>query len=233
MTGTYVAIDLETTGLSPVNDRIIEIGAIKIVNGIETEHYETMVNPGIPISSRITQITGIDDSMVESAPGINEVIGEIVEFTRDYILLGHNISFDYSFLKAAAIKSGMEYERMGIDTHKLARRALPDIHSRSLEYLCRYFEITTIHHRALADAQSAALIYSKLCEISDSDKDVFPLSYKLPKQEPITWKQKAFLESLIKKYHINYDKKTEDLTKSQASREIDNILSVYGIDRRR
>lgn len=224
----YVALDLETTGLSPNFDKIIEIGAVKYVNGIEAARYETFVNPGVSISNMITEITGIDDSMVAKSPSIEETIHELLEFLGDSVLLGHNITFDYSFIAKAALDAGIKYHAKGIDTHKVSNRCLPDIEGRSLINLCEYFQIETVHHRAVADAVSAAIIYGKMCEISDSDKDIRELVFKPKKVEKITDKQVAFLKSLIKRHRIEYDKKIEDLTKSEASREIDSILSTYG-----
>ncbi len=231
MINTYVALDLETTGLSPVNDSIIEIGAIKYINGIETDRLDMLVNPGRIISGRITEITGIDNEMVADAPGIGEIIDEVMDFLKDSVLLGHNIIFDYSFLKKAAADAGYDYTTQGIDTHKVSRKVLPQLESRSLESLCEYFSIETTHHRALADAESAALIYNRMCEINDLDNPAMELVFKIPKQEPITWKQVNFLTSLVNRYGVNLDCEIEDLTKSQASREIDNILSTYGMKR--
>lgn len=99
----YVAIDLETTGLSAKEDKIIEIGAIKVVDGKEQEIFETFINPGRSISEYITNVTGINDAMVENAPYIDTQIGDLVDFVGNLPLLGHNLIFDYSFIKRAAV----------------------------------------------------------------------------------------------------------------------------------
>lgn len=231
MIQNYIALDLETTGLSPEADKIIEIGAVKFENGIEISRFETFVNPRVPIPERIYNITGINDDMVKDSPFIEDIIGDLLDYLGDSVLLGHNIIFDYKFIAQAARDNGMAYKAYGIDTFKVSIRSLPDIKGRSLADLCEYFSINTVHHRASADAISSAIAYRKMCEICDSDNDIKELIYKIKKQEKITDKQISFLKSLIARYGINYKKKIEDLTKSEASREIDNILSTYGIKR--
>lgn len=224
----FVAIDLETTGLSPNFNKITEIGAVKYVDGKEVSRFETLINPNATISPEITAITGISNEMVANSPTIDDIFDDLMEFLGDNILLGHNISFDYSFIAKAALDRGIKYHAKGIDTFKVSRRCISGEIGRSLEELCAYFDIETIHHRALADAVSAAEIYVRMCEIADSDNDVTELIFKPKKDEKITEKQIAFLESLIKRYRINYEKNVNELTKSEASREIDLILSTYG-----
>lgn len=230
MNNRIIVVDIETTGLNPVEDRITEIGAISVVDGKIESRFETLVNPEVPIPYRISQITGITDAMVKDYPTIPLVIREFLNFAGDSVLLGHNILFDYSFLKKAAGDIGDDFERQGIDTLKMAKKRLPDIPSRSLEALCEHFFIENIHHRALADAESTWLLYEKLLE-KDPEEDIFQLTYKLPKREPATDKQKSFLASLIKKHKVEFQRELGSLSKSEASREIDRILSTYGIQR--
>ena len=99
MINNYIALDIETTGLNPANDKIIEIGMAKVENGVITGKYQQLINPQRPIDERITQLTGINDSMVENAPVINDIIQEIIDFIGELPILGHNVIFDYSFLK--------------------------------------------------------------------------------------------------------------------------------------
>ena len=99
----YVALDLETTGLSPKNDRILEIGAVKIEEGRETGRIATLIDPQMKIPERITALTGISQKMVKGMPVIGEVVGELVEFCEGFPLLGHNIIFDFSFVKQWAV----------------------------------------------------------------------------------------------------------------------------------
>lgn len=229
MINSFVAIDLETTGFSPYYNKIIEIGAVKYINGEKIGVFDMLIDPEEEISEIITGVTGITNEMVKGKPVINEVIDSLLDFLGDSILLGHNIIFDYRFIAKAAKDVGINYNARGIDTYKVSRRCIKDIDSRSLEYLCEYFNIEAIHHRALADADSARQVYCKLCEINDSENDDEQLNFVYKKDSPITEKQINFLKSLIKRYNIDIDKNIEDLTKSQASKMIDNILSTYGI----
>ena len=150
----FVVLDLETTGLTPKTDRILEIGAIKVVDGAVKERYSTFINPQMEIPPRITGLTGITQDMVKNAPLREEAVRKLVEFCRDLPLLGHNILFDYSFVKHDAVNLGLEFEKEALDTLTVARLALPELESRSLEYLCGYFGICRENaHRAMDDAQ--------------------------------------------------------------------------------
>ena len=99
----YIVVDLETTGLAPKTDRILEVGAWKVVDGQFKEKFHRMVDPCIAIPQRITELTGIDDRMVHGQPTIETVIREFVNFAGELPLLGHNLMFDYAFLKHAAV----------------------------------------------------------------------------------------------------------------------------------
>ncbi|MGN0515128.1 MAG: PolC-type DNA polymerase III [Lachnospiraceae bacterium] len=232
MIDSFVALDLETTGVAPASDRIIEIGAIKVINGIETGRFSTFVNPRMVIPDRITDITGIDKSMVKDAPVIDEVLEDLMSFCEGLPLLGHNIIFDYSFLKTACVNRGYQFEKDGIDTLKLARKFLPDLPSKRLGELCKYFAIDSGHsHRAYDDARSAWKLYEKLCEQNSENAEfdkVIKLEYSIKKKSPITPAQIKYLNGLIKKHHIVPDVEIESLTKNDASRLIDRILSSYG-----
>lgn len=226
----YVAIDLETTGLSAKEDKIIEIGAIKVVDGKEQEIFETFINPGRSISEYITNVTGINDAMVANAPYIDTQIGDLVDFVGNLPLLGHNLIFDYSFIKRAAVNKNLSFEKAGIDTLKLARKYLPEVKSKKLDYLCEYFHIEDKnHHRAINDARAAYLLYNVLCkEYGAYEDETTQLNYKSKKESPITLKQVAFLSSLVHKHKIQIDYDIEKLSKNEASRKIDRILGTYG-----
>ena len=230
MLKNYVAVDLETTGLSAKEDKIIEIGAIKIIDGREAEVFESFVNPARLISYKITQVTGINDEMVKDAPYIEELIEELLEFIGDLPLLGHNLMFDYSFVKRAAVNSRLDFEKQGIDTLKLARKYLTELESKRLDYLCKYFGIEDEnHHRALNDARAAYRLYEVLCDKYCAGKEnIYDLNYSVKRETPITQRQVTYLKDLIKKHNIEADYDVERLTKNEASRKIDNILATYG-----
>ena len=122
---SFVAVDLETTGLDPKKDRIIEIGAIRVENGEVAGEYQQLVNPGCPIPDFVSDLTGITDEMVEKAPMIGEVLDEFLKFCGELPIVGHQVMFDYRFLKRATVNQGESFERNGIDTLALCRAFMP------------------------------------------------------------------------------------------------------------
>lgn len=229
MINNYVALDLETTGLNPASDKIIEIGMAKIVEGRVTEKYSSFINPLVELPQRIVELTGITQKDVENAPVIGDVIGEIIAFIGEMPILGHNIIFDYSFLKKACVNNNMELTCKGIDTLKIARRVLPETEKKNLEYLCEYFKINAGNsHRALDDALSANELYREMYKIKPEDSGfefVSELICSVKKDVQITQKQISFLSSLVAQRGITLDRPVEAFTKSEASRTIDRILS--------
>ncbi len=232
MINSFVAIDLETTGVDPSVDKIIEIGAIKVIDGVEQGVFSSFVNPGMPVPWRITEITGIDDSMVVMAPSIEEVLPQVLEFVGDLPLLGHNIKFDYSFLKSAALNCGAGFEKEGIDTLRIARILAPELESKRLEFLCGHYGIDAGQsHRAFDDARSAMRLYEVLGAMENATEDTLravKLEFKPKKKSPITAAQLKYLNALVEKYHIQLPADPETLTKSEASRKIDEIITTYG-----
>ena len=229
----YVTLDLETTGLEPKRDRIIEIGAVKVSNGVVIGEYTTLIDPQLEIPEQISKLTGISNDMVQGKPLIQKVIGEFLEFCGDLPLLGHNILFDYSFVKHQAVNCGLEFEKEAVDTLKIARAVLSDLPSRSLQNLRQHFEIPQGDaHRALEDARTTYHLYERLFqEYGQSKPELFcskPLIYKVKKQGPMTPAQKRYLQDLVKYHRINLNVNPESLTKNEASRLIDEILSTYG-----
>lgn len=102
MTDAYTALDLETTGLNPKKDKIIEIGAVKVRNGEITDRFQSFVNPGRVLENKVKNLTGICDAMLEGAPEMGELIEPLIEFLGEDVLVGHRILFDYSFVKKSS-----------------------------------------------------------------------------------------------------------------------------------
>lgn len=238
---TFIAVDLETTGLSPEKDHIIEIGALKYVDGKCVEKFSRLVKPPVSISYRIKEITGIDDRMVEKEAGIESVFPAFLEFVgEEETLLGHNLKFDFSFLKAAARKQGISFQKKGLDTLKMARTLLTDLPRKNLETVSTYYNVVNPRaHRAYEDAETTAKVYFKMLEeFGKSRPEVFvaqEMQVKVKKTEPATLKQKNYLLDLLKYHKIQVeaflDKKgttLDEMTKSQASRMIDEIILHYG-----
>ena len=238
---TFIAVDLETTGLSPEQDYIIEIGALKYQEGKCINVFSRLVKPPVSISERITEITGIDDEMVKDAPEIAQVMKEFIDFVgEEQVLLGHNIKFDYSFLKINAKRLGYHFNTKTIDTLGIARRLLKELPKKNLGALCEYYGvINPCAHRAYEDAKTTAVIYAKLHNqfAKDNPKEFMPkeIIYKEKKTEAITRKQKNYLIDLVKYHKIqgeicsgDMEKSIDAMTKSQASKKIDEIILHYG-----
>ncbi len=233
MTDSYVCIDLETSGLEPKHDRILEIGAVKVCQGEIVEEYGTLVDARVRLNDTVIRLTGIQEEMIKTGLPIGRAIRECINFIGDLPLLGHCLHFDYSFLKRAAVNQGLTFEKEGLDTLKIARKALPELESRGLDALCSYFEIPLLrHHRALEDARATNSLYRKLLEaFGDKMPELFvtkPLVYQVKKEGPITKAQKKRLNDLLKYHKIVLDKEVDTLTKNEASRYIDRIIFEHG-----
>lgn len=233
MIHSYIALDLETTGLEAQTEKITEIAALKVIDGNVADRFVTLVNPGRKVGEHITRLTGITDEMLENAPPIEDIIERAVEFCGSLPLLGHNIMFDYAFLKHAAVNGRLEFEREGIDTLWLCRAFMPADTKRNLSCACAYYHIAqSAAHRAQADAEAAHMLYQELMRrYSGEQPDLFtakPLIYKAKRQQPATKRQKDYLRDLAKCHRINITVQIDDISRSEASRMIDTIISQYG-----
>jgi DNA polymerase III subunit epsilon len=158
--GNFVALDIETTGLSSKKDYIIEIAAVKFMAAQPVEEYCTLVRPAISIPHNITSITGITDSMVAKAPYIDEIFHEFLCFIKDYKLVAHNSAFDMRFLQRHAQELGYQINNEIIDTLQLSRKKVPFLNNHKLQTLVWHFNISTNgKHRALADSHATAQVY--------------------------------------------------------------------------
>ncbi len=234
MLKSYVAFDLETTGLSVEDNCIIEIGALKVRDGVVADRFMTFVCPKEPVSKRITEITGITGEMVEDAPSPEVVIKKFVEFCEDDILIGHNLMFDFAFTAKCAKSFGLKFDHKGIDTLKIARHVCSDMPSKSLGNLCEHFGIVNSSaHRAYHDALATAKLYQTLAHYyEEMHPEVFgpiPLLYKEKKVQPATTKQINYLNELLKYHKIKCNDDFKTMTRSEMSKKIDAIISTYGL----
>lgn len=229
MISSYTSLDLETTGLDPKIDKIIEIGAIKVRDGQVREQFCTLVNPARTIGQTVTKLTGIDDTNVSGAPYIEDVVKPLLDFLGDDILLGHSVLFDYSFVKRAAVNQGFKFERLGIDTLKIAREYLPELPSRALPTLCRYYQIKQRAHRADEDARATHELYLRLCEqfYQEEEKAFTPqqLIYQVKKEAPATQRQKERLRFLLEEKKLGLNIEIDHMTRNEVSRMVDFIRS--------
>ncbi len=163
--GNYVVFDLETTGLVPGTDRIIEISGIKVLGDNVSEEFSTLVNPGIRIPYAATRVNGITDKMVQDAPSIQEALTDFLEFAGDLVLVGHNIhTFDTNFVYDSALMDlDRKFQNDYVDTLYLSRSCLPQLRQHKLSDIATHFGISTDGaHRALADCHMNYLCYVEL-----------------------------------------------------------------------
>ncbi len=172
----FVVFDIETTGFSSVNNRIIEIGAVKVSKGVVTEHFSTFVNPRVPIPFEIEKLTGIRDDMVADAPVIEEVLPRFLEFAQGCILVAHNAGFDMSFIQENLKRQGLPWEYTYVDTVGIARILLPNQAKHTLDAVAKTLNISLEnHHRAVDDAECTALIFVQFIRMLE-EKGVFTLA---------------------------------------------------------
>ena len=162
LSGRYVVFDIETTGFSPVENRIIEIGAVLVENGKISGHFSEFVNPETPIPFRIEQLTSINDSMVSGAPTIEVILPKFLEFCQDAVLVAHNASFDVGFIEENCDRLGIVHDFTYVDTVALARVLLPQISRYKLDNVAKALNVDLgHHHRAVDDAECTANIFVK------------------------------------------------------------------------
>lgn len=229
--GTFICFDIETTGLSAARDKITEIGAVKVENGVITDTFSTFANPEMPIPQKITQLTGITDEMVKDAPSQSEAVGAFLEFAGDNVLVAHNAPFDTSFIAKACEDMGREYNYTSIDTVAISRAILTDIKNCKLDTVAKFLRLGDFnHHRATDDAEMLARIFINLCQRLTDDYGITKTNdintkiaggdfKKLPTYHQIILvKNKTGLKNLyrlISYSHLNYFYKKPRIPKSE------------------
>lgn len=157
----YVVVDLETTGLDPQRDGIIEFGAVKVSGGRFTQSYSSLVNPGCKVGVFISELTGITNDMLASAPSISDTLPDFIHFLGDSVVVGHNVNFDINFIYESCVKIlDRPFSNDFIDTMRLSRRLFPEHrHHRLRDLKERFGIIDALEHRALADAEQTSRCY--------------------------------------------------------------------------
>lgn len=160
----YVVFDIETTGLDPEFDEIIEIGAVKIKDGIKIDTFNSLIKPEYEIDEFITELTGITNEMVENAPSIDEVLPKFMDFIKDYIIIGHNVNFDINFIYDNLEELNIPpITNDFVDTLRISRRLIPELKHHKLSDLANYFNIDTNgSHRALKDVEITSEVLNNL-----------------------------------------------------------------------
>ena len=238
---TFVVFDLETTGFSPSKNQIIEIGAVKVVNGSITERFSTFVNPKVPIPFEIEQLTSINDDMVLDAPVIDEILPKFMDFCQDAVMVAHNADFDMSFIKYNCSALGLDCEKTVLDTVALSRVLLPSLNRFKLDTVAKALNISLAHHhRAVDDAACTAEIFVKLVEMLrnrgvETMEDLDQMeSYteetirKMPSYHAIMLAQndigRVNLYRLVSDSHIKYYNRRPKIPKSEFMKYREGIL---------
>jgi len=169
----FVVFDIETTGLSSSNDRIIEIGAVKIKNGNIIDSFSSYINPQRDIPANITELTGISNEDVKDAPTEEKVIRDFMAFAGDAVLVAHNANFDMGFLRSCLGRMNKESENTVLDTLQLTRMLLPQLKSHKLNIVAKHFKVSLEnHHRAVDDSKATGEILLKCFELL-KEKEAF------------------------------------------------------------
>lgn len=239
-TDEFVVFDLETTGLSHINDRIIEIGAVKIKGGVVISRYSALVDPKMPLPAKIIELTNIKDAMLSGEREIGQVLPEFLEFAGDAVLVAHNANFDMGFVRTKARELNLKFNNPQLDTVSLARHLYPALKRHRLDSIAKYLGIFMgSHHRAVDDAETTAQILLRSFELlkkqgiedmESLNRDYlakFDPGRHMPFHATIYAKNQAGLRTLyelISESHLKYFTKNPRIPKSllQSSRE--NLL---------
>ena len=236
----FVVFDIETTGLSPVNCKIIEIGAVRIKGGKVLQKYNTFVDPECEIPEEIVELTGIDDSMVKGQRKIDTVLPEFLEFVGDRLLIAHNADFDTGFIRAAAKELDIPFNSPYLDTVALSRYLNTELKSHKLDVLAKHYKLGNFnHHRASDDAEMLAHIFFKMAEqlLTLDVKNFGDLSNEMSaKTNPlllktyhqiILVKNKIGLKNLYKLIsysYLNYFRKTPRIPKTVLEKHREGLI---------
>ena len=156
----YIVFDIETSGLNPHKDKIIEIGAIKYINNEKVDEFSYLIDPEINISEIITRVTGLTDKDLKGQKKIDEVLPMFLNFIKDYPIIGHNVRFDYDFIEANINKLNLNHlKNKIIDTLFLSRITIYDSENHKLETLKKYLKLDYNSHRAVDDCKTCNVSY--------------------------------------------------------------------------
>jgi DNA polymerase III epsilon subunit family exonuclease len=189
----FIAFDLETTGIQPKNDAIVEIGAVRFCNGTPGETFCILINPGRPIPPEASAVNGITDEMVADQPGIETVLTDLADFCGDLPLVAHNAPFDFKFLLAAVEKHRARAPKgIVLDSCQLARVVFPGMFNYKLGTLVRHFGFPNgTFHRAEEDSVYCGLLFARIVEALEKTGQPasVPALLDLAKQTPMKFPQ--------------------------------------------
>ncbi len=226
---TFVVFDLETTGFSNKNDKITEIGAVKVENFKVVDRFSQLINPEKDISYKVQELTGITNDLIKDKPIIEEVLPKFVEFIGDSVLVAHNADFDMGFMQQKCREQNIEFKNTSVDTLTLARTLLPHMKRFRLNLIAKELGIPLLnHHRAVDDAEATAHIFIKFLEmirkkggekLSDVNKILGDIDYTKLKTNHVTLiaKNQVGIKNLYKivsDAHVNHFYRAPRILKS-------------------
>lgn len=228
----YCVIDLEMTGLNPQVDQVIEVGAARVRDGKVVATMGELCACPRPLPERIVNLTGITDDMLRGKRVVDDVLSDFLDFIGEDTIVGHNLSFDYRFLKQWTTNKKRKLSLATVDTLKIARVLIPGEQSKKLEDLCAYFHINRENaHRALDDVLETVELFEKLKELGADKQELFAakeLQVKMKRQTPATAHQIERLKEYREKKGLTDEIYWEGLTRSEASRIMDKYIASYG-----
>ena len=234
----YCVFDLETTGFSPITEKITEIGMMKVKNGEIIDTFETFVNPEKPIPEDVVKVTHITDEMVKDAPTIDKIMPKVLEFMSGTVLVAHNADFDTSFMRHNCEVLGLPFNYTYIDTLRLAKAIFPEYGRYNLGKIADNLGIKVdVAHRALDDVKTLVAVFNKMIEraqdrdaktIDDFDK-VFETDFrKLPMYHMIILAQNYVglknLYKLVSYSHLDYFYKKPRILKSMLDKYREGLI---------
>lgn len=229
---SYTVIDLEMTGLSAKRDKVLEIGAVRVRNGQAEDTYGTLVRVKCEIPQSVQELTGITSEMAAGGMDEDEAMQKLLDFIGKDILVGHNITYDYSFIKQWTVNRRIPLELYACDTLRLARMLLAPEQSKKLEDLCAYFHIKREQaHRALDDALETQQLFECLKPLALNKPELLEpklLVCRAKRQTPATAHQVKRLKEFMAFNGIKDNICWETLTRSAASRLQDQYYTIYG-----
>ncbi len=234
----YVVLDVETTGLNTRADEIIEIGAVRVENGVEVAEFSELINPGRPVPEKVVEITGITSAMLRDKRTLMEVMPEFAKFCEGAVLVAHNASFDMSFFRRAFRQAGLPFDFAIMDTLALVRNQFPQLKSHKLGNMCKQLGISLLNaHRAVHDARATSLMLIKVlnevraqkqitqlgqlntCFPTDATKQSYHIILLAASQEGMT-----NLYRLVSEGHLNYFYRRPRIPRSLISKYREGLI---------
>lgn len=229
-TRDFVAVDLETTGLSTEYDDIIEIGAVRYRDGVPIATYEQLVNPGYDVDEFITELTGITNEMLAGQPVISDVLPAFMDFMAEDILVGHNVNFDINFIYDNCGNCGIKpIPNNFIDTLRVSRRMLPDLKNHKMDTIAEALQLPGRGlHRAAGDAVIAANIYLELLQRPGFEEAMKSPRYSAPlRASSITATPgKADFDSPLFGMYVVFTGTLEKMTRKEAMQIVADIGGI-------